>query len=401
MKKSKSTPSSVTLIPDPNTLASIVEVSDAQLQEGELDLNEPELEPEIAPPPQEELDRQLEQVSEALKEEIGRQTEELREELKKPARRSESAARLAAQIAEDIEVNAMEVEGMTEASDQPESSVSLDSASLDADELQAAIETLLFLSDAPVTIRKLRELLGEKVSKSDFDAAVAGLKTRFAGPAHGIELVEVAEGLQLRTKPGQAAIARKLAKIQPHKLSRGAMETLAIIAYRQPVMKEDVDAIRGVDTSYFLRGLLEKQLIEITGRSELPGRPMLYGTTAHFMEIFGLKDLASLPPLQELERMIPDNIAGEGDELETDPRLKEMRKLVEKLHSTPANVAFDPGEDDEFLRAIHERVKSIPVTTPSLEEILSAKDEPPVEAAPEAAIAPTQPELAPEQNVET
>jgi sugar/nucleoside kinase (ribokinase family) len=128
---------------------------------------------------------------------------------------------------------------------------------------------------------------------------------------------------------------------------------------------------------------------------------MLYGTTAHFMEIFGLKDLASLPPLQELERMIPDNIAGEGDELETDPRLKEMRKLVEKLHSTPANVAFDPGEDDEFLRAIHERVKSIPVTTPSLEEILSAKDEPPVEAAPEAAIAPTQPELAPEQNVET
>jgi DNA-binding transcriptional regulator GbsR (MarR family) len=199
MKKSKSTTPSVTLIPDPNTLASIVEVSDAQLQEGELDLNEPELEPEIAPPPQEELDRQLEQVSEALKEEIGRQTEELREELKKPARRSESAARLAAQIAEDIEVNAMEVEGMTEASDQPESSASLDSASLDADELQAAIETLLFLSDAPVTIRKLRELLGEKVSKSDFDAAVAGLKSRFSQPAHGIELVEVAEGLQLRT----------------------------------------------------------------------------------------------------------------------------------------------------------------------------------------------------------
>src|SRR5476651_1049559 len=101
------------------------------------------------------------------------------------------------------------------------------------------------------------------------------------------------------------------------------MESLAIIAYRQPVMKEDIDKIRGVDSSYFIRGLLDKKLIEITGRSELPGRPMLYGTTKEFLEIFGLKDINQMPPLRELESMVPGSQSSNPDD--EDPRVKEMR----------------------------------------------------------------------------
>src|SRR5262249_281019 len=151
----------------------------------------------------------------------------------------------------------------------------------------------------------------------------------YQGIHHGIELIEVAGGWQFRTKPGRAALARKLAKVQTQRLSRGAMETLAIVAYKQPLMKEDIDKIRGVDSSHFIRGLLERKLVQISGRSEPPGRPMVYSTTQEFLQLFGLRDLDSMPPLRELEAMIPTTQTGNPED--EDPRVKEMRRLVGQM----------------------------------------------------------------------
>jgi segregation and condensation protein B len=237
---------------------------------------------------------------------------------------------------------------------------------LDMQELQACMETLIFLTQKPIPLKKLKEFLAADVDMSVFEEAVRSLQERYEEIHHGIELVEVAGGFQFRTKVNRGALIRKLSKIQRQRLSRGAMETLAIIAYRQPALKDDVDKVRGVDSSHFIRNLLDKKLVAITGRSELPGRPMLYSTTDEFLEIFGLKELSALPPLRELEQMVPSS---ESDNPENeDPKVIEMRKLVQQMKEDRHRIKYDPKEDDEFLSDIRDRVKEISDSTPYLEE---------------------------------
>jgi segregation and condensation protein B len=130
--------------------------------------------------------------------------------------------------------------------------------SLDVAEMESCIETLLFLSDKPVSVDKLRTMIGEDFPLPLYQEAMTNLRDRYGRAHHGIEIVEISGGLQFRTKPGRAALARKLAKIQIQRLSGGAMESLAIIAYRQPIMKEEIDKIRGVDSSYFIRLLMDR-----------------------------------------------------------------------------------------------------------------------------------------------
>lgn len=242
--------------------------------------------------------------------------------------------------------------------------------SRDLDEMQSCIETLLFMSDKPLSLTKLQEMLGPELPHSLFQEAITALRDNYAATRHGIEIIEVAGGLQLRTKPGRAPLARKLAKVQTQRLSSGAMETLAIIAYKQPAMKEDVDQIRGVDSSYFVRQLLDKKLIQISGRSELPGRPMVYSTTDDFLQLFGLKDVSALPSLRELEQMIPSSQSDRPDDPDYgDPRIREMRRLVDQMKSdTSTLLNYDPREDEKILKDIRERVQSIPTSTPYLEE---------------------------------
>ncbi len=151
------------------------------------------------------------------------------------------------------------------------------------------------------------------------------------------------------------------------------METLAIIAYRQPVMKEDVDKIRGVDSSHFIRGLLEKRLISVTGRSDLPGRPMLYATTTEFLEVFTLPSLDELPPLAEIEKMVPSSES--MDPNEGDPRVRQMRQLFSEMKSDRARIHYDPQEDERFLSSVKERVSSTTVTTPTVEALDSETPE--------------------------
>jgi segregation and condensation protein B len=233
------------------------------------------------------------------------------------------------------------------------------------DDLQSCIEALLFYSDRSVSLKKLKEML-EMTESEDAPIlqSIENLKAVFATAGHGFEVAEIAGGYQLRTKPSKAPLLRKLAKIQVQRLSRGAMETLTIVSYKQPCTKDDIDQVRGVDSSHFIRTLLDRKLIEVSGRSEAAGRPMIYATTDTFLEVFGLMDLKGLPPLHEIEAMVPQmTAAAEGEE---DPRVVQMRKMVHQMKIDSNHLDYDSKEDEKILQEIRDRVKAIDITTPYL-----------------------------------
>ncbi|MEO5969436.1 MAG: SMC-Scp complex subunit ScpB [Bdellovibrionia bacterium] len=279
---------------------------------------------------------------------------------------------LALQIAEDMALE--QSQALDKQNQQMKSAISFetDETPLDLAEIQSCIEALLFISDKPLSTAKLKELLAPELDRELFQDAVLGLCQKYQQVAHGIEIIEIAGGFQFRTKPGRASLAQKLAKVQTQRLSGGSMETLAIIAYRQPAMKEDIDKVRGVDSSYFIRGLMEKKLIKISGRSELPGRPVLYNTTQEFLELFGLRDLASLPSLRELEQMIPNSQSANPED--EDPRIRTMRRLVGEMNVDGLGaLKYDPKEDEKLLKEFRERITAIPSSTPYLDEMKAAE----------------------------
>jgi segregation and condensation protein B len=166
-------------------------------------------------------------------------------------------------------------------------------------DVRAIIESLLFVTEVPLTLVKIKSVLS-MYTHAEITQALNELLEKYGSDDHGFYLAEVAQGYQLRSKPEYGEWIRKLKKITPTKLSRAAMETLAVIAYKQPIRRAEVEAIRGVDVGGILRLLLEKRLIKILGRQNVPGRPIIYGTTGRFLEFFGLKDISSLPTLEEI-----------------------------------------------------------------------------------------------------
>jgi segregation and condensation protein B len=163
------------------------------------------------------------------------------------------------------------------------------------DHLAMKVEALLFVASTPVSTGALARLLGVEVR--DVREALEALRLGCA--ARGVEPVEVAGGVQLRTKAEHGDLLRQFLQAKPSRLSRAALETLAIVAYRQPITRVEVEDVRGVDSGAVLRGLLERRLVRILGRKEEPGRPILYGTTPTFLELFGIKSLRELPTLRE------------------------------------------------------------------------------------------------------
>ena len=168
------------------------------------------------------------------------------------------------------------------------------------DDLKAILESLLFASDTPLTIDKMKSVLEMSDRKAIRDA-LTSLAEEYESGKRGFFLTEVAGGFQLRTRPEYRQWVRRLKETKPARLSRPALETLAIVAYKQPVLRSDVEYLRGVDCGGTLRTLLERRLIRVLGRKNLPGRPMMYGTTKQFLELFDLKDLTGLPTLKELK----------------------------------------------------------------------------------------------------
>ena len=166
--------------------------------------------------------------------------------------------------------------------------------------LAQLLEAALFAAARPLPVEELLTLDPE-AGTAAVQAALSEIRDVFAGGEHGVELMAIGDGWQLLTRPDYAeAIERAQFALRPRRLSPAALETLAIIAYRQPVGRLEVDEIRGVDSGAVIDKLLERGLIEIVTRGEGLGRPLLYGTTPQFLETLGLKDLEELPRLEEL-----------------------------------------------------------------------------------------------------
>jgi segregation and condensation protein B len=156
----------------------------------------------------------------------------------------------------------------------------------------------------PVTVQKIAEV----VPGLEVDGArglLNELSREYEEQGRAFEIWEVAGGYQLRTRPEYAGYLRQLHRERPLRLSRAALETLAVVAYRQPVTRAEVEAVRGVEADAVLRGLLERELVRVAGHREVPGRPMLYATTRRFLEVFGLGKLDDLPTLREIEELLP------------------------------------------------------------------------------------------------
>ena len=164
----------------------------------------------------------------------------------------------------------------------------------------AIIEAIIFASEVPLTVERVAEIMPD-TEKREITALLEKLVQEYVMRGGGFCLMEVAGGFQFRTRQDLAPWIRKLKAARPAMLSPAALETLAVVAYRQPLVKSEIDRIRGVDTSGALKGLLEKKLVRIVGRKDVPGKPIIYGTTKKFLEVFNLMDLSELPTLRELK----------------------------------------------------------------------------------------------------
>jgi len=168
--------------------------------------------------------------------------------------------------------------------------------------LKSILEAMLLVADRPIGLKKFTQLLPEH-DRGTIITTLKILQREYNDEKRGFELKEVAGGFRLQTRRNLRSWVLRLKRSSPVRLSRAALETLAVVAYRQPTTRAEVESIRGVDASGTLRFLLDRKIIRIVGRKDLPGRPLLYGTTRQFLEVFELKDLSDLPSLAEMAEL--------------------------------------------------------------------------------------------------
>ena len=181
---------------------------------------------------------------------------------------------------------------------------------MEPENIKSIIESLLFVADGPLTIQRLSEVL-EGVEKEDVRSTLDELQSELENSRRGVRLVEVAGGYQFRTAKVNADWVKKFLGGRPARMGRATLETLAIIAYRQPITRAEIEAIRGVDVDGVINTLLDRSLIRAVARKDVPGRPFLYGTTPEFLQLFNLKDLTHLPTLKEMEEITMPEMPGE------------------------------------------------------------------------------------------
>lgn len=222
-------------------------------------------------------------------------------------------------------------------------------------ELKEIIGSLLFAAKKPVTAKEIRKaLLGvaetyegayeqfASLKEKEILAAVEELREELSRAATGLHVAEVAHGFRLQNNTSCGPWVRVLLdKDRSAKLSKPALETLAIIAYRQPVMRSEIESVRGVSVDSILRNLVELQLVKVVGRSELPGRPWMFGTTQRFLEHFGLRSLEDMPGMDELKRRDEE----QSQKAEQTKSFPEMEKELEEQAETPKDEAPNDEEN--------------------------------------------------------
>jgi len=204
---------------------------------------------------------------------------------------------------------------------------------MNKEEFKPIVDALIFASDTPLGIQKIKQIIEEvsrkQVSAKDIREIIGEINRDNKAQQRGFYLQEVAGGYQFRTRPNYASWIKKLKKSKLFRLTQSTMETLAIIAYKQPITRAETEKIRGVDSGGIIKNLLEKNIIKVMGRKNIPGRPFLLGTTKKFLEIFGLEKLSDMPSLKEFENLdqsrfptflkIPENNEPASGEIENEP----------------------------------------------------------------------------------
>ncbi len=230
------------------------------------------------------------------------------------------------------------------------------------DKMKNIIEALLFASDKPITIQKLKEIL-EVDSVKDIRKGIDDLQNHYSQTESAMTIIEVAGGFQITSREDYASYVQKLYKgRQASRLTQRALETLAIVAYKQPITKHEMENIRGVNVDGVVKTLLERNLVSIEGREKAPGNPLLYGTTKYFLEYFGLKSLESLPKLKEIDELLKeddkfleslDQVALKQLEPEAlgltslrDNEDKESDPIEDPTENQPAQNQDEPGKND-------------------------------------------------------
>jgi segregation and condensation protein B len=217
---------------------------------------------------------------------------------------------------------------------------------MEIENLKKTLESLLFVSDSPLSSKKVAAFLKD-AKVEEVEQAFSALKEEVNNLNRSFQLIQVAEGYQLVTRPEHHRWAKELYKvISKTRLSKASLEALAIIAYKQPVTRAEVEAIRGVEVSNLVQSLMEKRMLRILGRAETPGRPLLYGTTTEFLIHFGLKDLADLPKVSEIQDLTGDRPSPEFlKEMEG-----ELRRRETKMGLAPAEQSETPVAEAELIQ---------------------------------------------------
>jgi segregation and condensation protein B len=235
--------------------------------------------------------------------------------------------------------------------------------------LKAQLEAIIYAAETPITVEQMLDLVKESVTaagaadeaeaKSRVRSSLEELVGEYAGPDHGIEIRQVAGGYRMSTKPEQHEVVRAFAKSlkPPIRLSLPALETLAVIAYKQPVTVPEISDIRGVDSGGVISTLLDRKLITTAGRKQVIGRPILYKTTKEFLMRFGLKDVSELPSMEEFEKLVAESfqaelIPAENAEAET-PNAKPLAPAAEMDDHAPEDNASEQTDSVSVRAAAH------------------------------------------------
>lgn len=243
----------------------------------------------------------------------------------------------------------------TERSEEVTAPAEAPEAAIDLEPLKAVLETIIFITGRPIGTSEMLETLqgvqeGPKPTRKELEVALEELEKEWEARGRGIQLCRVAEGYEFRSRPFYANWIKAMNRPKPQKLSVAGIETLALIAYRQPVTRSDIESVRGVDSGGVLKSLTDRRLIKSVGRKEEAGRPLLYATTAEFLELFGLKDLNDLPPLKEFEEMAKSQAVTVAQEQGLD---------VTDLITTPEELGLVEEEDRLALEELDSKMKEL------------------------------------------
>ncbi len=230
------------------------------------------------------------------------------------------------------------------------------------EQIESIVESILFASDRPVSLAAIQLVFkGTNVKKEKIKRTIEALAVEYAGGRRGVVLEEVTGGYQIRTKVDNMNFLKRTIKTRAFKLSGPALETLAIVAYKQPVVKIEIDQIRGVESGHLLRALMEKGLVNFEGKAEnLPGKPMQYGTTRRFLEIFGLRNLKELPTLSQIDELLPEGIGEEEEEKPT------LAMVTDSMTADVRIESYSQGEEE--LGLIEDQLTAISTSSEFFEQ---------------------------------